>query len=119
MGDGSVTIGSGTSSPPQTAQQKKDQVDKYFQGKYPDTKTCPGSKTATGTLNGPSGIYWELCFTLTAGGRSIQAGAQMFAGANSDGRVYYAVLVLTSQSNMKAFANEVAPILQSIKWKLT
>jgi hypothetical protein len=118
-GDGSVTIASGVSSPAQTAQQNKETVDKYFQGKYPDTKNCPGSKTTTGTLNGPTGIFWELCFTLSSGGQSIQAEAPLYAGANSDGSVYYLVLLATSQSHAKAFITEAAPILQSIRWRLT
>jgi hypothetical protein len=117
-GDGSVTVGSGTSNPTQSAQQNKDTLDKFFSGKYPDTANCPNSKTATGSLSGVSGIFWELCFTLSAGGQSIQAGSPLFAGANSDGSVYYVVILLTSQANMDSFVNESAPILQSIQWKL-
>lgn len=118
-GDGSVSIGSGPSSPVQTAQQNKDTIDKFFLGKYPDTRNCAGSKTTNGALNGVSGIFWELCFTLSSGGQSIQAGAPIFAGANADGSVNYVVLLLTSESNMKAFTAEAAPILQSIHWKLS
>jgi zinc-ribbon domain len=117
-GDGSVTVGSGTSNPTQSAQQNKDTLDTFFTGKYPDTKSCPNSKTATGSLSGVSGIFWELCFTLSSGGQSIQAGSPLFAGANSDGSVYYVVILLTSQANMDSFINESAPILQSIQWKL-
>lgn len=117
-GDGSVTVGSGASSPAQTAQQNKDTIDKFFQGKYPDTKTCAGTKTTTGTLNGAAGIFWELCFTLSSGGQSVQAEAPLFAGANSSGSVYYIVLLLTSQANVQTFINDATPILQSIKWKL-
>jgi len=118
-GDGSVTVGSGASSPAQTAQQNKDTIDKFFLGKYPDTKTCAGTKTTTGTLNGAAGIFWELCFTLSSGGQSVQAEAPLFAGANSSGSVYYIVLLLTSQANVQTFINDATPILQSIKWKLT
>ena len=118
-GDGSVTIGSGASSPAQTAQQNKDTIDKFFQGKYPDTKTCAGTKTTTGTLNGAAGIFWELCFTLSSGGQSVQAEAPLFAGANSGGSVYYLVLLLTSQANVQTFINDATPILKSITWKLT
>lgn len=118
-GDGSVTVGSGASSPAQTAQQNKDTIDKFFLGKYPDTKTCAGTKTTTGTLNGAAGIFWELCFTLSSGGQSVQAEASLFAGANSSGSVYYIVLLLTSQANVQTFINDATPILQSIKWKLT
>ena len=118
-GDGSVTVGSGASSLAQTAQQNKDTIDKFFLGKYPDTKTCAGTKTTTGTLNGAAGIFWELCFTLSSGGQSVQAEAPLFAGANSSGSVYYIVLLLTSQANVQTFINDATPILQSIKWKLT
>jgi zinc-ribbon domain len=118
-GDGSVTIGSGASSPPQTAEQNKETIDKFFEGKYPDTKNCANTKTTNGDLNGPSGVFWEVCFTLSTGGQSVQAEAPLFAGANSDGSVYYLVLLLTSQSNVKAFINQTAPILQSIQWTLT
>lgn len=117
-GDGSVTIGSGPSSPTQSAQQNKDTVDKFFTGQYPDTKNCPNSKTTTSSLAGASGIFWELCFTLSSGGHSIQAGSPLFAGANSDGSVYYVVILVTSQANMDTFITESAPILQSIQWKL-
>jgi hypothetical protein len=118
-GDGSVSIGSGASSPSQTAQDNKATVDKFFRDKYPDTKNCAGSKTTNGSLNGASGIFWTLCFTLSGGGQSIQAGAPLFAGANADGSVYYVVLMLTSQTNMKSFIAEAAPVLQSIHWNLT
>ncbi len=118
-GDGSVTIGSGAMNPAQTAQQNKDRIDKFYEGRYPDTKNCSGSKTNTGALNGPTGIFWEVCFTLSTGGQSVQAEAPLFAGANSDGSVYYVVQLLTSQSNVKSFINQTAPILESIQWKLT
>lgn len=118
-GNGSVTVGSGASSPAQTAQQNKDTIDKFFQGKYPDTKTCAGTKTTTGTLNGAAGIFWELCFTLSSGGQSVQAETPLFAGANASGNVYYIVLLLTSQTNVQTFIKDATPILQSIKWKLT
>ena len=118
-GDGSISVGSGASRPAQTAQQNKDEVDAFFKGKYPDTKACSGSKTTTGSLNGAPGIFWELCFTLSGGGQSIQAAAPLFAGANSDGSVYYVVLLLTSQSNVTSFIKEASPVLDSIRWKLT
>jgi hypothetical protein len=117
-GQGSITIASGPSNPAQTAQQNKDTLDKYFQGKYPDTKNCSGSKTSAATLNGAAGIVWELCFTLTSGGQSVPAAAPMFAGANADGSVYYAILILTSQADVKAFVAAAGPVLDSIQWKL-
>jgi hypothetical protein len=118
-GDGSIAIGSGASSPAQTAQDNKNEIDKFFQGKYPDTKNCAGTKTTTGTLNGAPGIFWVLCFTVSSGGQSIQAAAPVFAGANTDGSVYYVVLLLTPKSNLDAFIAEAAPVLKSIQWKLT
>lgn len=117
-GDGSVTIGSGAQSPPQTAQQNKDTLDGVFTNKYPDTKECPGSSVTNGSLNGVNGIFWELCFTLTSGGQGFQAGLPVFAGANADGSVYYAVILLTPVTNMDAFITQAKPILQSIQWKL-
>ena len=115
---GSITIGSGASNPPQNAQQNKDTVDKFFQGKYPDTKTCSGSKTQAATLNGAAGIVWELCFTLTSGGQSVPAAAPLFAGANADGSVYYVILILATQADVKAFVANAGPLLDSIQWKL-
>lgn len=118
-GDGSVTIGSGPSNPKQSVQQNKDTLDKFFLSQYPDTKNCPNSKTTTSSLSGAPGIFWELCFTLSSGGQSIQAGASLFAGANSDGSIYYVGIALTSYANMDNFVTEAAPILKSIQWKLT
>jgi hypothetical protein len=115
---GSITIGSGASSPAQNVQQNKDTVDKFFQGKYPDTKTCAGSKTVNTTLNGATGIAWELCFTLTSGGQSVPAAAPLFAGANADGSVYYVVLILATQTDVNGFVKAATPILDSIQWKL-
>ena len=115
---GSITIGSGASNPAQNAQQNKDTVDKFFQGKYPDTKTCSGSKTQAATVNGAKGIVWELCFTLTSGGQSVPAAAPLFAGANADGSVYYVILILSTQADVKAFVAGASPILNSIQWKL-
>jgi len=115
---GSITIASGPSNPAQTAQQNKDTLDKYFQSKYPDTKICPGSKTSTGVLNGANGIVWQLCFTLTSGSQSVPATAPLFAGANADGSVYYAILILTTQADVKEFITAAAPLLDSIQWKL-
>jgi glucose/arabinose dehydrogenase len=118
-GSGSITVGSGASNPPQNAQQNKDTLDKFFTSKYPDTKTCPGSKTSATTLNGAAGIVWELCFTLTSGGQSIPAAAPLFAGANADGSVYYVILILARQADVKALVNSAGPLLDSIQWKLT
>jgi hypothetical protein len=115
---GSITIGSGASNPAQNAQQNKDTIDKFFQSKYPDTKTCPGSKTGPATLNGATGIVWEVCFTLTSGGQSVPAAAPLFAGANADGGVYYVILILATQADVTSFVADASPILDSIQWKL-
>lgn len=116
--DGSVTIGSGASNPPQTAQQNKDTVDHVFTNKYPDTKNCPNSQTSTGVLNGASGIFWQLCFTLAQSGQSIPAEVSMFAGANQSGTVYYLVILFTSQDLMQPFITDTKPMLSSIQWNL-
>jgi hypothetical protein len=118
-GDGAVTIGSGASSPPASAQQNKDDIDKYFQQQYPDTKPCPGSKVTTGSLDGAAGIYWEICFTLTSGAQSVQVGAPLFVGANAGGSIYYAVFLETEVSNLTTFIAEAKPLLNGgIKWNL-
>lgn len=118
-GDGVVEVASGPSSPTQTAQQNKDTVTAIYAKKYPDTKDCTGSKTTNGALSGAVGIFWELCFTLSQGGQSVQAELDVFAGANSSGSVYYLVMLFTSQNNMPSFVSEAAPVRQSIQWKLT
>ena len=117
-GTGSITIASGSSSPLQNAQQNKATVDAFFKQQFPDTKTCAGSKTTNGSLNGVAGISWELCFTLTSGAQSLPAAALLFVGANPSGSVYYAMYMLTVASNMPAFSKECAPILKGIQWKL-
>src|SRR5712692_10954700 len=114
----SVTIGSGPSDPSQTAQQNKDTLDAYLKGKYPDTKTCPNTKVTTGSMRGAPGIFWTLCFTLTSGGQSLLAAAPLFAGANKDGSVYYAVILLSPVSDMNNFILAAQPILSSIQWAL-
>jgi zinc-ribbon domain len=119
-GDGSITIGSGPSSPVQSAEQNKASMDAYFLQKFPDTKPCTGSKTSTGSLDGANGIFWELCFTLTSGAQSVQVGAPLWVGANGSGSVYYAALLETEASNMDNFIKEATPILDGgIKWNLT
>ncbi len=117
-GTGSITIASGSSTPPQNAQQNKDTIDAFFKQQFPDTKSCPGSKSTTGSLNGVPGISWELCFTLTSGAQSVPAAALLFVGANPSGSVYYAMYMLTAASNMPAFSKECGPILKGIQWKL-
>ncbi len=94
--EGTVTVASGPSSP-----------------------NCPNTTTTTTSFNGATGISWTMCFTLTQGGHSLPAAASLFAGANSTGSVYYAVLVLTRQDNLPAFLVKAKPVLQSVQWKLT
>ena len=118
-GNGFITIASGPSSPAANAQQNKDQVDQYFKSRYPDTKPCPNTSTTSGSINGAKGLFWTLCFTLTSGSRAAPTAASIFAGANADGSVYYAVMELTTpQSNLQNVVNECKPILQGVQWKL-
>jgi hypothetical protein len=118
-GQGSVTVSSGASIPTQTAQNNKDTVDTALKSKYPDTRECPGTSPASGTLNGVAGISWTLCFTLTSGANSVPVAASLFAGANSSGSVYYLVMVLTTQSNLTAYVNTSKPVVSSVHWKLS
>lgn len=118
-GDGAITIGSGPSNPPASAQQNKDDLDKFFLQKYPDTRPCSGTKVTTGSLDGAAGIFWTICFTLTSGAQSVQVGAPLFVGANASGSVYYAAFLETEASNVATFLNEAKPILNGgIKWSL-
>jgi hypothetical protein len=117
-GAGFMTVGSGSSNPPMSVQQEKDGVDQVFTSKYPDTKVCPNTKTTTGSLNGPQGIFWTICFTLTSGSQSAPAAASMFVGTNAEGSVFYGVILLTRQDNLQNFLSEAAPVLKGIEWKL-
>lgn len=117
-GAGIMTVGSGSSNPSMTAQQQKDGVDQVFTSKYPDTKVCPNTRTTTGSLNGPQGLFWTMCFTLTSGSQSAPAAASMFVGTNADGSVFYGVILLTRQDNLQNFLDEAAPVLKRIQWKL-
>jgi hypothetical protein len=117
-GAGIMTVGSGSSNPSMTAQQQKDGVDQVFTSKYPDTKVCPSTRTTTGSLNGPQGLFWTMCFTLTSGSQSAAAAASMFVGTNTDGSVFYGVILLTRQDNLQTFLNEAGPVLKGIQWKL-
>jgi hypothetical protein len=118
-GTGFITVASGPSSPAANAQQNKDQLDQFFKSHYPDTKPCPGTGTTSGSVGSAKGLFWTLCFTLTSGSRAAPAAVSLFAGANGDGSVYYAVMELTSPpSNLQNVVNECKPILQAIVWKL-
>jgi zinc ribbon protein len=118
-GGGSVTVSSGESVPTQTAQNNKDTVDSALKSKYPDTRECPNTSPANGTLNGAPGISWTVCFTLTSGANSVPAAASVFAGANTSGSVYYLVMVLTTASNLSAYVNAAKPVVSSVHWKLS
>lgn len=118
-GEGSVTVSSGVSIPTQTAQNNKDTVDSSLKSKYPDTRECPKTSPANGSLNGVAGISWTLCFTLTSGANSVPAAASVFAGANSGGSVYYLVMVLTTESNINAYVSGSKPVVSSVHWKLS
>jgi hypothetical protein len=113
-----ITIGSGAQNPPQTAQQNKSDLDTYFAGKYPDARLCPNTKVTASSISGAGGLSWQECFTLTSGSQSLQAAAPMFAGANSDGSVYYVVILFTPASSMTAFIAASRPVLASIHWAL-
>jgi len=113
-----VAITSGTSNPPQTAQQNKDALDKSLAAKAPDAHQCANTKVTNGSVNGAPGIFWQMCFTLTSGSQSVQAAAPLFAGANADGSVYYGIVLLTLATNKDNFITEAAPVLASIQWGL-
>src|SRR6266478_4086832 len=117
-GDGSVVISSGVDNPPQTAQQIKDEVTKQLTAKFPDTRVCSGTTTTNGSIAGVSGIWWQLCFTVTSGGQSFPGEFSLWAGANSSGSIGYGVILFTLASRMSAFMNEAKPLLASIQWKL-
>src|SRR5207248_1023659 len=42
-GEGSVSLGSGPSSPAQTAQENKATIDNYLKSTYPDARACPST----------------------------------------------------------------------------
>jgi hypothetical protein len=117
-GDGSIVLSSGADNPPLNAQQIKDSIDKSLTAQFPDTKVCPNTKTTNGTVGGVSGLWWQLCFTVTQGGQSFPGEMTLFAGANPTGSVGYGIIMFTSASRMAAFFNDAKPILASVQWKL-
>src|SRR5437870_2664365 len=116
-GNGTIVMSSGTQTA-QSAQQMKDSADQSLTNQFPDIKTCPNTKTTSGTVGGVSGIWWELCFTSTSGAQSFAGAMTIFVGVNAGGTIGYAVILLTQASQMNAFITEAKPVLQSIKWKL-
>ena len=117
--EGEVTVASGASLPTASAQDNMNEIDNELKTKYPDTRICPNTKTASTTLNGAKGLSWTLCFTLTDGSHSVPAAASMFAGANASGSVYYLAFVLTRQDNLAAYVTIAKPVLASVHWKLS
>jgi hypothetical protein len=116
---GTLTVASGPFSPPRTAQQIRDEIDRQLAAKYPDAAGCQGSSTDQGPVGGVSGIFWTECFTLTTGGQTVPVGEPLWAGANAKGSVGYVVVLQTTQDNLESFIKESRPILQSgITWKL-
>jgi len=118
-GEGSVSLGSGPSSPAQTAQENKATIDNYLKSTYPDARACPNTAAKNTVFNGANGISWTTCFTLTSGSSAIPAAASLFAGANSSGNVYYIVMVLTRQDNLPSYLTAAKPVLQGVQWKLS
>lgn len=117
-GLGYMAVVSAVQNPTMSAQQQKADLDSSLKSKYPDTIECGNTHTTTGSLGGVPGIFWQLCFTLVSGGRSLPAEASMFVGTNKDGSVFYGVILMTAQTYMQNFTTESAPILKGIVWKL-
>jgi hypothetical protein len=118
-GDGALTIASGSQSPPATAQQLKDQIDKQLTAHYPDATACPGTKTNNGPIAAVNGIFWTECYTLTSGAQTIAVAEPLWVGANASGSIAYVVALETTQDNLATFIRECVPVLQSgITWKL-
>jgi hypothetical protein len=118
-GLGFISFASGAQNPHMTAQQQKAGANAAFKAKYPDTVECGGVRPTTGSLGGKQGIFWNLCFTLVSGGRSLPAEASLFVATNADGSTWYAVEMVTAQTYMQNLTSESAPILKSIQWKLS
>jgi len=118
-GLGFISVASGAQNPHLTAQQQKAGADAAIKAKYPDSVECGGVRPTTGSLGGKQGIFWNLCFTLVSGGRSLPAEASLFVATNADGSTWYAVIMITAQTYMQNLTTEAAPILKGIQWKLS
>lgn len=116
-GLGSMVVASGPLSPTSTAQAGKDSIDKTFQTKYPGAQNCAGTSPKNGTLNGASGIFWTLCYTVVHSGNSFPAASALFVGVNSNGSIAYLLELATSAGNMDGFRVETKAMVQGIIWK--
>jgi hypothetical protein len=116
-GSGSMVVASGPLSPSSTAQAGKDAIDKTFQTKYPGAQNCAGTSPKNGTLNGASGIFWTLCYTVVANGNSFPAASALFVGVNSNGSIAYLLELATLAGNMDTFRVDTKAIVQGIVWK--
>jgi hypothetical protein len=116
-GLGSITVASGPLNPPSTAQAGKDQIDKALTTKYPGAQNCPGTRPTNGTLNGASGIFWTLCYTVVSNGNSFPAASALFVGVNSNGSIAYLLELATLAGSMDTFRVDTKPIVAGIVWK--
>ena len=117
--EGEVTVASGASSPAASAQDNMNGINDELKNKYPDTRACPGTKTAPSTFSGAKGLSWTLCLTLTDGVHSVPAAASLFAGANASGSIFYVVIVITRNDNLPHYMSLAKPVLSSVRWKLS
>jgi hypothetical protein len=116
-GLGALVVASGPLSPHSTAQAGKDELDKAFSTKYPGAGNCPGTRPANGSLNGASGIFWTLCYTVVSNGNSFPGASALFVGVNSDGSIAYLLELATLAGNMDGFRVESKAIVQGVVWK--
>jgi hypothetical protein len=114
---GSITVASGPLSPASTAQAGKDEIDKAISTKYPGAQNCAGTRPTNGTLNGASGIFWTLCYTVVQNGNSFPAASALFVGVSSNGSVAYLLELATLAGSMDSFRVETKPIVAGITWK--
>lgn len=116
-GLGALVVASGPLSPKSTAQAGKDELDKAFQTKYPGAGDCPGTRPANGKLNGASGIFWTMCYTVVSNGNSFPAASALFVGVNSDGSIAYLLELATLAGSMDSFRTESKAVVQGVVWK--
>jgi len=83
-----------------------------------DARIC-GTITTTTVPNGPEGLLVPLCYTLVPqNGKALQLYAIIFAGVS--GKVGTVVRLVTPArpSTLEAFAEESAPLLSTVQWRL-